>query len=467
MSSTEQIQTLSSADLALARAFPKNFVWGAATAAYQIEGATQEDGREPSIWDMFAAIPGKVHQGDNGAIANNHYHLMQEDVELMSRLGLGGYRFSIAWPRIIPQGRGAVNAAGLDFYDRLVDTLLTKGITPFATLYHWDLPLALHQEGGWTNRDTAYAYADYAEIVARRLGDRVAGWMTLNEPWCSAYLGYGIGIHAPGEQDLQQAIDAGHHLLLAHGLALPRLRANSAPNASVGISLNFTPIYPADERAETLRDAERADLFVNRWFIEPLARGQYPGGLFAALEVEPPPVQAGDLELIGAPIDFLGVNNYTRDVVRGGTTPARADESIKVGPVPGACYTEMGWEIYPQALTDLLIRLHREYGMQALYIMENGAAFKDSWDGGDQVHDPRRVAYMQEYIGALASALEQGAPVRGYFVWSLMDNFEWAEGYAKRFGIVYVDYQTQRRIIKDSGLWYSALLEAWRANTVL
>lgn len=238
------------------------------------------------------------------------------------------------------------------------------------------------------------------------------------------------------------------------------------PNVPVGISLNFTPIYPADERAETLRDAERADLFVNRWFIEPLARGQYPDGLFVALEVEPLPVQAGDLELIGAPIDFLGVNNYTRDVVRGGTMPARANESIKVGPIPGACYTEMGWEIYPQALADLLIRLHREYGMQALYVMENGAAFKDSWDGGDQVHDPRRVAYMQEYIGALASALEQGAPVRGYFVWSLMDNFEWAEGYAKRFGIVYVDFQTQRRIIKDSGLWYSALLEAWRANAV-
>ncbi len=459
-------QSLAATELAgLAAAFPPDFLWGAATASYQIEGAAREDGRGQSIWDHFAATPGKVYRGDTGDVAADHYHLMSEDVALMAQLGLGGYRFSIAWPRILPEGRGAVNARGLDFYDRLVDTLLAQGITPFATLYHWDLPLTLEQQGGWPNRETAYVFADYAEVVAKRLGDRVAGWITMNEPWCTAYLGYGIGVHAPGVRDRQAAMNAGHHVLLAHGMAVPRLRAHSAPAVQVGITLNFTPVYPADDRPETLRDADHADAFANRWFIDPLYRGVYPEGMFEDLGLEPPPMQDGDLATISVPIDFLGVNNYTRSLVRGAPasqTPPPSDACAMVAPVPGACYTEMGWEIHPQSLTDLLVRLHREYHIPAMYVTENGAAFADVWNGEDLVRDPRRVDYLREYIGSLAQALEQDVPLRGYFVWSLMDNFEWAEGYSKRFGIVYIDYPTQRRILKESGSWYSSLLNAFR-----
>ncbi len=462
MSISDDVQTETMTEAALAASFPANFLWGSATAAYQIEGATSEDGRGISIWDQFAATPGKTYQGDNGNIAANHYHLASEDVAIMTQLGLGAYRFSISWSRILPTGRGSVNAAGLDFYDRLVDSLLARGIQPFATLYHWDLPLALQNEGGWPKRDTAYAFADYAEIVAKRLGDRVRAWATHNEPWCAAYLGYGNGIHAPGIKDRQAAIVAGHHILLSHGLAVPRLRANIAPTAQVGITLNFTPIYPADNRPETLRDAARADAFNNRWFLEPLYRGSYPEHLFDEMELAPPPVQDGDLATIATPIDFLGVNNYTRFLVSGGQTPMLADNCTLVAPVPGACYTEMAWEIYPQALRDLLLRLHHEYHVPAIYVTENGAAFTDKWDGSsDVISDPRRVTFLQEHIGAIADALKQGAPINGYFVWSLLDNFEWAEGYSKRFGIVYVDYSTQRRVVKDSGRWYSSFITAF------
>ncbi|HZR39766.1 MAG TPA: family 1 glycosylhydrolase, partial [Ktedonobacteraceae bacterium] len=296
----------------------------------------------------------------------------------------------------------------------------------------------------------------------KRLGDRVAGWITLNEPWCSAYLGYGIGVHAPGIQDRQAAIDAGHHLLLAHGLAVPRLRANSSQATKVGITLNFGPVYPADDRPETVRDVARADAFANRWFLDPLYRGNYPENLFADLGLAAPPIHDGDLTTISVPIDFLGVNNYTRSVVLGKEQPQLADRCATVQPVPGACYTEMAWEVYPQGLRDLLVRLHSEYHVPALYVTENGAAYKDQWDGDDTVNDPQRVAYLRQYIRASAQALEQGAPLRGYFVWSLMDNYEWAEGYSKRFGIVYVDYATQRRVVKESGRWYAALIKTFR-----
>jgi beta-glucosidase len=464
MSSTDNVQTDVFQDSDLAKAFPADFLWGAATASYQIEGAVHADGRGLSIWDEFTATPGKVAQGDNGDLAANHYNLMQEDVELMTRLGLGAYRFSIAWPRILPQGRGAVNVKGLDFYDRLVDALLAKGIQPFVTLYHWDLPFALEREEGWVNRDTAYAFADYAEIVARRLGDRVAGWITLNEPWCPAYLGYGIGIHAPGIQNRQAAINAGHHLLLAHGLAMPRIRSYLAPGSQAGITLNFTPLYPADNRLETMRDVVFGDIFHNRWFLDPLFRSAYPAGLFEGMGVTPPPMQDGDFALIAAPVDFLGVNTYTRSVVRGAALPRLADAYDGVT-VAGAHYTEMAWEVYPQGLTDLLLRLHREYGIASLYVTENGAAFNDHWDGDGRVQDPQRVAYLQEYIRAGARALEQGAPLRGYFVWSLLDNFEWERGYRLRYGIVYIDYPTQRRVIKDSGRWYQSLLTAFRQTS--
>jgi beta-glucosidase len=463
MNIIEQPQSQADTDMAdLAAAFPPDFLWGTATAAYQVEGATHEDGRGPSIWDQFAATPGKTYHGDSGDIADNHYHTMPQDVALMAQLGTGAYRFSIAWPRILPDGKGAVNACGLDFYDRLVDTLLAHRITPFATLYHWDLPLALQQDGGWLNRDTAYAFADYAEIVARRLGDRVAGWITQNEPWCSAFLGHGIGIHAPGLHDLQAAVDAGHHILLSHGLAVPRLRAASAPGAQVGITLNFTPVYPADESEETQSCVERSDMFANRWFLDPLYRGSYPAGLFENLEVKTSVIQEGDLATIAVPIDFLGVNNYSRSVVRGDSTTSALLGCEIITSVPGARYTAMGWEVYPQALTDLLTRLHREYHVPALFITENGAAFADEWNGDSLVSDPQRVEYLREHIQAAARALQQGAPLRGYFVWSLLDNFEWAEGYSKRFGIVYVDYATQRRIIKESGHWYSRLITAFR-----
>ncbi len=448
-------------DTELAAAFPTDFLWGAATAAYQIEGAVLEDGRGPSIWDQFSATPGKVYMGHTGEVATNHYHTMPADVELMARLGLDAYRFSISWPRVLPEGRGAVNSKGLDFYDRLVDMLLARGIRPFVTLYHWDLPLAL--PNGWLNRDTAYAFAEYSEVVAKRLGDRVSDWITLNEPWCIAYLGYGIGIHAPGVQDRQAAINAAHHGMLAHGLAVQRLRATCSPASQIGITLNFTPVYPADDSAETQRDLERADNFVTRWFLDPILRGSYPEDYFAQMELDPPPIHDQDLAIISSPLDFLGVNNYSRSLVRGNKARVpRGDGWDGVSPVPGACYTDMGWEVYPQGLRDILVRIHQEYQVPALYITENGAAFRDDWNGNHHVSDPRRVDYLRKHIGAVGQALEQGAPVRGYFVWSLLDNFEWAEGYSKRFGIVYVDYASQQRIIKDSGHWYAAFLTAFR-----
>jgi beta-glucosidase len=446
----------------LARRFPRHFIWGAATASYQIEGAVREDGRSTSIWDDFAATPGKTYLGQSGEVAADHYHRVEEDTDLMVQLGLGAYRFSIAWPRILPEGRGSINQAGLDFYDRLVDTLLAKGIEPFVTLYHWDLPSSLEREGGWLNRATAYAFAEYAEIVTRRLGDRIAHWITLNEPWCSAYLGYGIGVHAPGLTDRQAAIDAAHHLLLGHGLAVPRMRAHLPTTAQVGITLVLNPIYGADERAETVRDMELADEFCNGWFLDPIYRGVYPEHFFEHMALNPPPIQPGDLDTISASLDFLGVNNYFRTLVRGAQMQPLADHVASVSPIPNACYTDMGWEIYPNGLRDVLVNVWRNYPVGKLYVTENGAAFPDVWEGGDTVSDPRRIDYLRTHITACAEALEQGAPLCGYFVWSLMDNFEWSEGYAKRFGLVYIDYPTQRRVIKESGRWYAALLNAFR-----
>jgi beta-glucosidase len=448
--------------------FPAGFLWGAATSAYQIEGAADEDGRGLSIWDRFAAAPGATYQGHTGAVAADHYHRMQDDVRLMAELGLGAYRFSIAWPRVLPDGTGKINARGLDFYDRLVDALLARGITPVITLYHWDLPLALFERGGWLKRETAYAFADYAEVVARRLGDRVDHWLTHNEPWCAAYLGYGIGIHAPGVKDLGAACVAGHHLLLSHGLALPRLRAHTRQTARLGITLNLGPIYPDDGTPETLHACECADAFVNRWFLDPIFRGRYPDGLFANLGVAPPPVEPDDFAIIQAPIDFLGVNYYSRKVVRArrdahsDTLDAQGFEEVER--VPGASYTQMGpgWEVYPAGLTDLLVRLKRDYAPPVIVVTENGAAYDDRWDGGSQINDAERLAYVREHIGALGLALAQDVPLRGYFLWSLLDNFEWGEGYSKRFGMIYVDYATQRRVVKASGRWYADFLASQR-----
>jgi beta-glucosidase len=448
----------------LAATFPPNFLWGTATAAYQIEGATREDGRGQSIWDTFSATPGKIDSGDTGEMANDHYHRYREDVELMAGLGVDAYRFSIAWSRILPQGQGNVNEKGLDFYERLVDALLSKGIKPFVTLYHWDLPQTLQDEGGWARRETAYAFADYAEIVTRRLGDRVASWITHNEPWVASYLGHGVGVHAPGIKNMQTAVDVAHHLLLSHGLAVPRLRAAIPSGTPVGITLSLSPVYPEDERPETKRDTDLADSFNIRWFVDPLFRASYPDQLFTNLGVNPPPIQDNDLATISTPVDFLGVNNYFRWIVRGQDQQPRADSYQTVAPIPSACYTEMGWEIAPEGIRDLLVRLHQDYNVPSLYVTENGAAFKDEWHGEEVLSDPRRVSYLQEYIQAVGEAIQRGAPVKGYFVWSLLDNFEWAEGYSKRFGIVYVDYPTQRRIPKESSRWYASLLKAYHAR---
>ena len=457
--------------------FPSDFLWGAATSAYQIEGATREDGRGPSIWDVFVAEPGHIHLNQNGEVAADHYHRSDQDVALMAELGLNAYRFSIAWPRVLPEGTGAVNAAGLDFYDRLVDQLLARGIAPVATLYHWDLPLALYQAGGWRSRDTAAAFADYAEVVARRLGDRVGWWVTHNEPWCTAYLGYVAGEHAPGIRgDVQAAVDVGHHLLVSHGLAVPRIRAH-APAARVGAALNLFPIFAADQSPETLRAVQRADRFHNRWFLDPLCRGEYPTGLWEDLGTAPPPILDGDFEIITTPTDFLGVNYYNRWVIRG--HPASSGEGTQAGrdggrhPLAGIEYiaappqavvTEMGWEVYPHGLDMILEELARAYHLPALLVTENGAAFPDEWNGDGSVPDEHRLAYLRDHLGEVERAIEHGVPVKGYFVWSLLDNFEWAEGYSKRFGLIYVDFATQLRIVKDSGRWYAGFIAGQRAR---
>lgn len=450
--------------------FPHDFLWGAATSAYQIEGATHEDGRGLSIWDRFAATPGRTDNGDTGDSAIDHYHRMEQDVALMADLGLNAYRFSIAWPRIFPNGTGAVNPAGLAFYDRLVDCLLAKGIEPVATLYHWDLPLALHERGGWQNRDTAYAFAVYAETVARSLGDRVRWWVTQNEPWCSAYLGYVAGLHAPGiHGDAQAAVDVGHHLLLSHGLAVPRIRAAAAADARIGIALNLFPIFAGDARGETLRAVERANRFHNRWFLDPVYRGEYIPGLFEDLGVAPPPIQDGDLETICTPTDFLGVNYYNRWTVRARQQTDSASNDVPAGfeymPAPsGATITTMGWEVFPHGLDLVLEDITRDYRPAAILITENGASFDDTWNDNGLVKDALRVTYLREHLDAVECALAHGAPVAGYFVWSLFDNYEWDRGYSKRFGVIYVDYPTQRRIVKDSGRWYSGFIAAQRAR---
>lgn len=465
MSKGDHISPTTKGKTASATSFPPDFLWGAATSSYQIEGATNEDGRATSIWDRFAATPGKTYQGETGDIADDHYHRMPDDVALMSELRLSAYRFSVAWPRILPQGSAAVNEKGLDFYDRLVDMLLAKGITPLATLYHWDLPLSLHEKGGWLVRETAYAFADYAEVVAKRLGDRVHWWLTHNEPWCSAYLGYAMGVHAPGVCDTQMALNAGHHILLSHGLSVPRMRAHLSPHAQVGIALDFYPVYAADNRPETLRAVERADAFRNRWFLDPLFRGRYPDGLFSDMAAAPPSSCDDDFSIISSPIDFLGVNYYSRMLVRGNANTAATmkhapstDSYEAIERIPGASYTETGWEIFPHGLVDILTRIHQEYAPKSIIVTENGAAFHDQWDGDGHVADPQRVHYLEAHIRSVAQAIADGVPVRGYFAWSLLDNYEWSLGYSKRFGIVYVDYPTQRRIIKDSGKWYTSFL---------
>jgi beta-glucosidase len=441
-------------------AMPDGLLWGAATASYQIEGAVREDGRGESIWDRFSHTPGKVKHGDTGDVACDHYHRVAEDIGIMRELGLHAYRFSIAWPRILPAGTGERNAAGLDFYDRLVDDLLAAGITPFVTLYHWDLPQALQDRGGWSNRESVSWFRTYVDAVSRRLGDRVLNWITHNEPWVVAVVGNLMGRHAPGLTDLATTVRVAHHLLLSHGEAVPALRANSKPEARVGITLNLNHVDPASDSEADRAAAAREDRFLNRWFLDPIFRAAYPPELLAffASQGVTPPVEQGDLERIAVPIDFLGVNNYFRSVMQAGPSGDGTDDR-HIKP-ESSSYTAMDWEIWPDGLRRLLVRLQRDYAPPALYITENGAAFDDTLTPDGQVHDAPRVVYLRDHLRACRQAILEGAALRGYFVWSLLDNFEWAEGYAKRFGITYVDYPTQRRVIKDSGRYYARVIRA-------
>jgi len=448
--------------------FPPGFRWGVSTAAFQIEGATTVDGRTDSIWDAFCRRPGAVVGGDTGEPAADHYRRYREDVELMAGLGIGVYRFSLAWSRVRPDG-GAPNPPGLDFYERLVDSLLERGITPWATLYHFDLPQALEEAGGWANRDTASRFAEFAASAAERLGDRVAFWSTLNEPWCSAFLGYGRGIHAPGRREPRAAVAAAHHLLLAHGLGLAELRRH-APQAQSGITLNLYPVWAADESVPADREAaRRVDGLQNRLFLDPVLRGRYPADLLADLE----PfglagrVRDGDLDLIGAPIDHLGVNYYrgyhVTGALRPGVEPGRGEwvgaDGIGFVPDPTASVTHSGWSVQPAGLTETLVRVHREYPAVPLYVTENGAAYPDAVrvDGG--VDDAERAEYLAAHLRAAHAALAEGVDLRGFSYWSLLDNFEWAEGYSKRFGLVHVDYATQVRTPKRSAHFYARVIE--------
>ena len=431
--------------------FPADFVWGAATASYQIEGAWREDGKGESIWDRFSHTPGKIDHGDTGDVAADHYHRWQADIALMAELGLKAYRFSVAWPRILPRGYGQVEPRGLDFYNRLVDGLLAAGIEPWVTLYHWDLPQALQDRGGWPARDTAKAFADYAEVVARSLGDRVKHWMTLNEPWVAAVLGHHHGIHAPGHTDPAEAMGATHHQLLGHGWAIPLIRRDSA-GCQVGIVINYSPMHPASDREEDVIAARLNDGAVIRMFLDPLAGRPYPADVVNSQQLVLDMVEPGDARIIAAPVDFLGLNNYSRDIVRHAG-------NFELG-VDGVDRTEMGWEVYPEGIYEMLMRVTREYPFKTLYVTENGAAFADRVGPAGEVDDPRRVAFLKGYLTQAARAIDEGAPLKGYFVWSLMDNFEWSLGYDKRFGLIYVDYETLARIPKTSARWYSKVIAA-------
>lgn len=445
-------------DLHLDR-LPSDFVWGTATAAYQIEGAVREDGRAPSIWDTFSHTPGMVDGGDTGDVACDHYHRWPEDIALMRRLGAEAYRFSIAWPRVVPGGDGPVNEAGLAFYDRLTDALLEAGITPFPTLYHWDLPQALQDRGGWAERRTAEAFAEYADAVARRLGDRITDWATLNEPLCSAWIGHLEGRMAPGLTDLTAAVRASYHLHLGHGLAVQALRA-AVPGARVGLVNNLTHCEPASDRDEDVAAAARADGHTNRWWMDSIHGRGYPEDMRRLYGVDLPE-RPGDLETIAAPLDWLGLNYYFRQVVA--DDPDGPLPYARQVDLPGVRRTAMGWEVHAEGLTKTLERMADDYRARCLYVTENGAAYPDAVGPDGQIDDPERTRYLEEHLAACTEAVRRGVPLAGYFAWSLLDNFEWAYGYDKRFGLVHVDYATQRRTIKGSGRRYAELIRGHRA----
>lgn len=435
--------------------FPEKFIWGAATSAYQIEGAWNEDGKGESIWDRFSHTPGKIQKGDTGDVACDHYHRWREDVDIMKEIGLKAYRFSISWPRVLPEGREKVNQKGLDFYSRLVDALLEAGIEPFVTLYHWDLPQALQDRGGWPVRSTAEAFVEYADIIGRALGDRVRYWITFNEPFVSSFIGHMEGRHAPGHTSVQEALAASHHHLLAHGWAIPVIKQNS-PGAQVGIVNVLSPMHPASSSYYDRAAAWFRDGLLNRWFLDPIAGRGYPLDVVNHLGGNMDFIKDNDLVVIATPVDFLGVNYYTRAIVRHQEIPEEQNLSPEV--YPTGEFTEMGWEVYPYGLYEVLGRVHFDYRFPAIYITENGAAFSDEIGPDGRINDEKRIAYLKAHIAQVARAVEAGIPVRGYFVWSLLDNFEWTYGYSKRFGLVYVDYKTLKRIPKASAYWYAKII---------
>jgi beta-glucosidase len=432
--------------------FPHNFLWGAATASYQVEGAWNEDGKGESIWDRFSHTSGKIEDGLTGDIACDHYHRYQDDIALMRQLGLKAYRFSISWTRILPSGRGAVNTRGLDFYDRLVDALCAANIEPFLTLHHWDYPQALYESGGWTNRDNLGYFADYSVIVAKRLGDRVKSWTTFNEPSVITWDGYLSGEHAPGEQNKAKAVQVGHNLMVAHGLATQALRAAN-PKLDVGIVLNHWCSEPATDSPKDIAAADSAWNRHETFFPHPLFRGYYHPEVINSLEAEniSIDIKPGDMALIAQKLDFVGINFYSRNII---------SANGNMGLVPDAEYTEMGWEVCAPALRRMLNRLNRDYDLPPIYITENGASFPDEVSVDGKIHDPRRLDYLKNHFIQTRLAMQDGVDVHGYFVWSLMDNFEWGHGFTKRFGVVRVDYETQKRIVKDSGEWYTKVISS-------
>lgn len=434
-----------------AKSFPKDFYWGAATASYQIEGAWDEDGKGESIWDRFSHTPGKIDNSDTGDVACDHYHRWRDDIALMQDLGLNAYRFSISWPRILPEGRGTINQAGIDFYSGLVDGLLAAGIEPFATLYHWDLPQVLEDQGGWPERGVVDAFVEYADIASNALGDRVKNWTTFNEPWVSAYVGYEEGRHAPGISDLDAAVASAHHLLVSHGLAVPVIRSNY-PDANVGIVLNLSPQEPASPSIADRKEATWADGYINRWFLDALVGRGYPQDVVDGFGNPMEFVQPGDMDAIAAPLDYLGINYYTRGIAR--SEEISEEKNLPQTVFRGESITEMDWEVYPKGLYNMLGRLHFDYNFPSIYITENGAAFPDEVGADGQVDDQDRLSYIKRHLEMAHNAIQIGVPVKGYFAWSFLDNFEWAFGYSKRFGIVYVDYETQQRTPKSSAKWY-------------
>jgi len=437
--------------------FPADFVWGCSTSSYQIEGAATEDGRGESIWDRFCAGAGHIRDGSSGAVACDHYHRWPEDLDLARSLGVNAYRFSIAWPRVLPQGRGAVNQRGLDFYSRLVDGMLERGLQPWATLYHWDLPQALQEQGGWQQRACVDAFLEYTELVTRALGDRVKHWITHNEPWCSAFLGHHEGNHAPGIRDYAAALQVCHHLLLSHGLALPVIRRN-VPGAQAGITLSLHPIEAASHSAADAAARLRHDGSRNRWFLDPLHGRGYPSDIWALLGAQAPQVLDGDLAAIATPTDFLGVNYYFPEVVE--DAPGSGPIATRVVEPAGVERTAFGWQVSPEGMVTLLSRIQRDYGPSRVYLTENGSTYEDQPLPDGSVLDIERRRYLARHLEAAWQARAQGVPLQGYFAWSLLDNFEWAEGYLRRFGLTYVDYPTQRRTLKASGLWYREFLKS-------